>query len=77
MITTRQDGTPKTLREAIRLEICIGPLRTVEQRLIDSVLEVLVQRAEVCAIRHPGSREAFSELLNQLKEECKLEVDDK
>ena len=55
---TESIGTPKTLFEAVRLALCIGPLNGVEHKMKAYVRDYLAQRFAVAMIRAKTENES-------------------
>lgn len=48
-------GTPKALREAILVALCVGPLNQAENRIVSSVKDFLAQRFGAAYLTAQGS----------------------
>jgi hypothetical protein len=59
-------GTPKTLREAIKMAICIGPLSDTPERLENNIKDFIRQKFQIVMIKH-NSREVETALIELLE----------
>lgn len=59
-------GTPKTLDDAIRMARYIGPMKNLEERTYWAVRDFLAQRFGTAVLEHKGSENVLMELFGRI-----------
>lgn len=64
-----QNGTPKTLRQAIRNGLCVGPLKESENWLYFAIKDYLAQEFTAAMLSVPDQSGMLKKLYNKIVED--------
>ena len=59
-------GTPKSLEEAIAFGLCVGPLKSIDERLFAQIKDFLAQRFCTVILQYPEHEDMLMELYQQI-----------